>query len=333
MIRIDDFDYKLPGELIAQEPLAERDECKLLCVSRSSTRHKKFYDLAKMLTANDVLVVNRSKVFKARLMGIKESGGKAEVLLLRKVGANLWQALGRGVKDGRKISFGGKYWGIIKKKRGEEVEIEINFGDKIIEKIGRVPTPPYIKSKKDFVNEYQNIYAREVGSSAAPTAGFHFSLELKKKLMAKGVGWEEVVLHVGLGTFKKVEEENIILKKLHSEKFMIDKKTAARLNLAKREGKRIIAVGTTAMRVLESVAENGQVQPKVGETDIFIYPPYRFKFVDSLITNFHLPKTSLLMLVAAAVGEKRWREIYKEAIARGYRFYSFGDAMWIEKLM
>jgi len=333
MINIDDYDYILPPELIAQEPLLKRDECKLLVVSedarlRGATagkrkiEHRQFFDIVDYLNENDVLVVNRSKVFKARLLGHKDGGGAAEVLLLEKIINNKWKALGKNLKEGQKINFDNKYFGKILKRDGSEVEVELNFDENIIEQIGVIPLPPYIKTDKNYSEEYQTVYAREVGSSAAPTAGLHFTNELKDKLMNNGVKWEEVVLHVGLGTFKKVEQKNIDEKKLHSEYFEIDDGTWERLKQYKKEGRRIIAVGTTALRALETGKQRGY-------TNIFIYPPYEFKVVNSLITNFHLPKTSLLMLIDTILGKRKWQDIYQEAIREKYRFFSFGDAMFV----
>lgn len=324
MINIDDYDYTLPPELIAQEPLIKRDDCKLLVVGEDGQiEHKSFFEISDYLCENDVLVVNRSKVFKARLLGHKDGGGNAEILLLEKIINNKWKALGKNLKEGQKINFDNKYFGKILKREGSEVEVELNFDEKVIDLIGVTPLPPYIKTDKDYSAEYQTVYAREIGSSAAPTAGIHFTNELKDKLINNGVKWEEIVLHVGLGTFKKVEEKNIIEKKLHSEYFEIDDGTWERLKKYKEEGKRIIAVGTTALRALETGRQKGY-------TNIFIYPPYDFKVVDSLITNFHLPKTSLLMLIAALLKDRNWKAIYKEAIKERYRFFSFGDAMWIK---
>jgi len=323
MIKIEDYDYELPPELIAQEPILKRDDCRLLIVDEENKIiHKQFFDIADYLGENDVLVVNRSKVFKARLLGYKEGGGKAEILLLEKIKNNTWKALGKNVLFGQKVIFDDKYFGKILKREGSEVEVELNFDEDIIEKIGVTPLPPYIKSKKDWSAEYQTIYAKEVGSSAAPTAGLHFTKELGEKIINNGAKWEEIVLHVGLGTFKKVEQKNILEKKLHSEYFEIDDGTWERLKKYKAEGKRIIAVGTTALRALETGRQSGY-------TNIFIYPPYQFKMVDSLITNFHLPKTSLLMLVDAILGKRSWHTIYKEAIKEKYRFFSFGDAMFV----
>lgn len=323
MIKIDDYDYILPPELIAQEPLLKRDECKLLVIDENGKiEHKRFFEIVDYLGENDVLVVNRSKVFKARLLGHKDGGGSAEILLLEKIINNKWKALGKNLKEGQKINFSEKYFGKIIKRDGSEVEVELNFDETVIEQIGVTPLPPYIKSEKDWSKEYQTVYAREIGSSAAPTAGLHFTNELKQKLIEKQVKWEEVVLHVGLGTFKKVEQKNIDERKLHSEYFEIDDGTWERLAQFKKEGKRIIAVGTTALRALETGKQKGY-------TNIFIYPPYEFKIVDSLITNFHLPKTSLLMLISALLKGRDWKKIYNEAIGKKYRFFSFGDAMFV----
>jgi S-adenosylmethionine:tRNA ribosyltransferase-isomerase len=255
-------------------------------------------------------------------LGKKDGGGSAEVLLLEKIINNKWKALGKNLKEGQKINFDEKYFGKILKREGSEVLVELNFDENVIEKIGVTPLPPYIKTDKNYSEEYQTVYAKEIGSSAAPTAGLHFTSELKQKLINNGVKWEEIVLHVGLGTFLKVEEKNIVEKKLHSEYFEIDDGTWERLKKYKEEGKRIIAVGTTALRALETGRQKGF-------TDIFIYPPYQFKVVDSLITNFHLPKTSLLMLISALLGKRNWQTIYKEAIKEKYRFFSFGDAMFV----
>lgn len=326
MINIDDYFYELPNELIAQEPLTKRDACKLLVVNEDGQiEHKHFFDIVDYLTENDVLVVNRSKVFKARLLGYKDGLGAAEVLLLEKIINNKWKALGKNLKEGQKINFDNKYFGKIITREGSEVIVELNFDEGVIDQIGVTPLPPYIKTDKDFSAEYQTVYAMEIGSSAAPTAGLHFTNELKERLIKKQVKWEEVVLHVGLGTFKKVEQKNIDEKKLHSEYFEIDDGTWERLKKYKEEGKRIIAVGTTALRALETGKQKGY-------TSIFIYPPYDFKIVDSLITNFHLPKTSLLMLISALLRDRGWKTIYKEAIKEKYRFFSFGDAMWIKPL-
>ncbi|KKQ30093.1 MAG: S-adenosylmethionine:tRNA ribosyltransferase-isomerase [Candidatus Shapirobacteria bacterium GW2011_GWE1_38_10] len=336
MIKIEDYDYQLPSELIAQEALKNRDECRLLVVDRENndTKEGVFKDIASDLGEDDVLVLNESRVFPARLIGKKDSGGKVELLLLRKTREKEWEAICRpGLKKGKRLDFG-ELKGEVTENWEEAIEIRFEFeGDfwKILEKIGKTPIPPYIQNDREneIRKDYQTVYANSYGSAAAPTAGLHFTNELLEKLLKKGVQIEKVNLDVGLGTFKPVSEKNLERGKLHSEHFELRAEVADRLNLAKKQGKRIIAVGTTSVRVLEAMSdEKGNLRGGSGETDIFIYPPYKFKFVDSLLTNFHLPKSSLLMLVSALMGEA-WREVYKEAVEKRYRFFSFGDAMWI----
>lgn len=335
MIKVEDFDYQLPEELIAQEALEKRDECRLLVVENGKIEHKKFFDIVEYLGENDVLVLNESRVFPARLLGKKESGGKVELLLLKKNSEKEWEAISRpGLKTGQKLDFGTIKAEVVKK--GEEtVEVKFEFeGDfwKILEKIGKTPIPPYIHNndEKRVRSDYQCVYAHNYGSAAAPTAGLHFTNALLEKIKNKGIQIEKVNLNVGLGTFKPVTKENLVSGKLHSEFMEIRPEVADRLNLAKSQGKRIIAVGTTIVRTLETMSdERGNLGAGSRETNIFIYPPYKFKFVDSLITNFHLPKSSLLMLIAAMIGEG-WKEVYKEAVEKKYRFFSFGDAMWIK---
>ncbi len=336
MIKIEDYDYQLPEELIAQEALKKRDECRLLVVEKDGERREVvFKDIADELGENDVLVLNESRVFPARLIGKKESGGRVELLLLKKVGEKEWEAICRpGLKVGKRLDFGELKGEVIKK--GEET-IEVRFeyeGDiwKVLEKIGKTPIPPYIHNnkEKEIRKDYQTVYAGSYGSAAAPTAGLHFTEELLEKLKEKGVEVEKVNLHVGLGTFKPITEKNLESGKLHTEFLEIRAEVADRLNLAKKQGKRIIAVGTTSVRSLESMSdEKGILKSGTMETSIFIYPPYKFKFVDSLITNFHLPKSSLLMLIAAMIGED-WKKVYDLAVKNRYRFFSFGDAMWIK---
>jgi len=336
MIRIEDYDYELPVELIAQEAMSPRDGCRLLVVKKEDKKveEKVFREIADELGKNDVLVLNESRVFPARLIGKKESGGKVELLLLRRINEKEWEAISKpGLKAGRKIIFEDLKAEVIK-IRDETLETRFEYeGDfwKILEKIGKTPIPPYIHNNKEteIRKDYQTVYANNFGSAAAPTAGLHFTKDLLKKLTKKGVQIEKVNLNVGLGTFKPITENNLKTGKLHSEFLEIKSEVADRLNLAKKQGKRIIAVGTTAVRVLETMSDKkGNLRSGGEDTNIFIYPPYKFKFVDSLITNFHLPKSSLLMLIAAMMGEK-WREVYKLAIERKFRFFSFGDAMWI----
>lgn len=335
MIKIEDYDYKLPVELIAQEALKKRDQCKLLITNdKLLIEHKKFFEIADELGENDVLVLNESRVFPARLLGKKESGGKVELLLLKKINETEWEAISRpGLRIGQRLKFssvGGEVVG----KQDETIKVKFDYqGDfwKILEKIGKTPIPPYIHNnkEKELRRNYQTVYAQNYGSAAAPTAGLHFTDELLEKLLKKGVQIEKVNLNVGLGTFKPISEKNLETGKLHAEYFEIKEEVANMLNLAKKQGKRIIAVGTTAVRVLETMSDGeGKMRAGSGETSIFIYPPYKFKFVDSLITNFHLPKSSLLMLIAAMMGDN-WKKVYEAAVKKKYRFFSFGDAMWI----
>jgi S-adenosylmethionine:tRNA ribosyltransferase-isomerase len=368
MLKIEDYDYELPSELIAQEALEKRDSCRLLCVNilkptpdpslksegkniilnknftiddtknivtnNIEIEEKKFFEIADELGINDVLVLNESRVFPARLVGKKDSGGRVELLLLNKLNETDWEAISRpGLKNGKQLYFDDLKVEVIENLE-ETVKVRFVFeGDfwKILENIGKTPIPPYIHNNKEtqIRKDYQTVYANNYGSAAAPTAGLHFTNELLKKLSEKGVQIEKVNLNVGLGTFKPISEKNLETGKLHSEFLEIKPEVAARLNMAKKQGKRIIAVGTTTVRTLESMAdEKGILQSGSKETNIFIYPPYRFMFVDSLITNFHLPKSSLLMLIAAMMGE-RWRGAYEFAVKNRFRFFSFGDAMWI----
>lgn len=350
MIKIEDYDYELPEELIAQEAIEPRDSCKLLCVKPTPNpsdkegmtnilgnlviEEKIFRDIADELGKNDVLVLNESRVFPARLIGKKDSGGKVEILLLKKINETNWEAICKpGLKNGKKLDFG-ELKGEVIENRGETIEIKFEFkGDfwKILEKIGKTPIPPYIHNDNEKLvrKTYQTVYAGNYGSAAAPTAGLHFTGELLERLKNNGVQIEKVNLNVGLGTFKPITEKNIESGKLHTEFLEIKTEVADRLNLAKRQGKRIIAVGTTTVRTLESMTGNdGILQNGSKNTNIFIYPPYKFKFTDSLITNFHLPKSSLLMLIAAMMGDD-WKKVYKFAVKNKYRFFSFGDAMWI----
>jgi len=344
MIKIEDYNYELPQELIAQKALEKRDECRLLCVENPhipleeggqlQLEEKRFFEIANELGKNDVLVLNESRVFPARLIGRKDSGGRVELLLLNKLNETDWEAISRpGLKKDRKLFFGDLKAEVIENLE-ETVKIRFNFeGDfwKILEEIGKTPIPPYIHNDREneIRQDYQTVYATNYGSAAAPTAGLHFTNELLDKLLRNGVQIEKINLNVGLGTFKPITEKNLESGKLHSELLEIKAEVADRLNIAKKQGKRIIAVGTTAVRTLESMINSeGILNSGTKETNIFIYPPYKFKFVDSLITNFHLPKSSLLMLIAALMGN-RWREVYELAIEKEYRFFSFGDAMWI----
>lgn len=349
-----DFDYYLPAELIANQPVEPRDQSRLLIVDRATKqfKHKHFYDLADLLTSNDVLVLNETKVFPARLLGKKDSGGKVELLLLRQLSLDTWQAISKpGLKIGKKVFFG---WHdelkaeVIDQDDQGHLNVKFNLAGNdfltTLDELGKTPIPPYIKATQDeskLREVYQTIYAKNLGSAAAPTAGLHFTKTLLEKLIAKGVTIAKVTLHVGLGTFQPVKEEHLKAQKLHQEFYEIDEATARLLNQAKQAGKRIICVGTTSTRALESACKNGQIQAQKSDTQLFIYPGKKFNFVDSLITNFHLPGSSLLMLVAALVSKPNTTrefssfkncligQAYQQAIAKKYRFYSFGDAMWI----
>lgn len=337
-MKLSEFDFNLPKNLIAQKPASPRDACRLMVLNRSrrSIRHDRFYNLGKYLRQGDVLVLNNSKVLPARLMGKKITGGQVEILLLKQISLAAWQCLVGLVpiakQVGLKIKFSGKLSGVIIRRAGDTAVIKFNLsGAKLMEqilKIGQPPTPPYIKRLAKS-SEYQTVYAEKLGSVAAPTAGMHFTKKLLARLKKMGVQIEYITLHVGLGTFQPVKENDITKHKIHSEYFELDKKTAERLNRAKRDGRRIIACGTTTVRVLEHCARDGKVRTKSGETNIFIYPGYKFKFIDALITNFHVPKSTLIMLVAAFAGKKFIDRAYQIAVKKRYRFYSFGDAMFI----
>ena len=349
MLSLKDFDYHLPKELIAQEPIKPRDHARLLCLSRVDgvISHRRFDDLLTILDKGDVLVVNDSKVFPARLFGHKEdTGGQIEIFLHKHKQASTWECLlGGKVKPGMKIILEAGLRATLLNDQGDGTWL-VSFNYKkekfwrILERIGRMPLPPYITpSKSQHLDRvrYQTVYAEDknTGSVAAPTAGLHFTKRLITQLSKKGVKIIQVTLHVGLGTFAAVKEDNIIEHKMHSELATINKKSAKLLMQAKRDNQRIIAVGTTSCRVLEAYGQaikKGRLS--LGETyhewtEIFIYPGYKFELLDALITNFHLPKSSLLMLVSALAGQKEIKEAYRVAIAAHYRFYSYGDAMFI----
>ncbi len=341
-LEINDYDYYLPIHLIADKPCSKRDQCRLLCLDKKtgSVSHQIFKNLIDILTPNDVLVLNQSKVFPARIFGKKDSGGDIEVLLIRQLKSDLWLAISKPrPKVGKKIIFDQNLKGEVTKSDPITGQIEIKFNqqnEKIfqtLDKIGHTPLPSYIHScqkESQLRYEYQTVYAKTLGSAAAPTAGLHFTKNLLLKLKQKGVQIEYITLHVGLGTFQNLRPENLETKTLHTEFYDIASLTAKRLNIAKNSGKRIIAVGTTTVRTLESAVNNkNKIKPGTSETNIFIYPPYNFKFIDALITNFHLPKSSLLMLVSAFAGKDKIFSTYKQAIENKYRFFSFGDAMYI----
>ena len=337
-VSLNDFDYPLPKELIAQRPVEPRDASRLLVVDRKSGEFadRKFSDLAEYFSAGDVLVLNDTKVFKARILGRKKgTGGKVDILLLRSERENVWQCLIRpSPRDGQEMLFGEEKAEAVFIGRDAQGVPLVEFPkgtdlENLISKSGTMPLPPYIKRDPDNedVDRYQTVFARNEGAVAAPTAGLHFTPELLKKIKDKGVEILYVTLHVGYGTFKPVEDlEN---HQMHAERFELNEETARCLNQARSEKRRIWAVGTTALRVLETCVVNKKVVGGKGETNLFIKPPFEFEVVDVLVTNFHLPKTTLLLLVSAFMGEKLRKKAYEHAIASKYRFYSYGDAMLI----
>lgn len=340
-MQLDRFDYHLPEELIAQTPLEDRSASRLLVLHRSTgnIEHKGFPDILGFLCAGDALVLNDTRVIPARLLGQKKGGGGlAEILLLHRREAGLWEALvrpGRRLRPGAEVEFGnGEMTGRIEGELPDGGRL-VRFlykgiFEEILDRLGEMPLPPYIKAKLEDKERYQTVYAREQGSAAAPTAGLHFNPELLKKAESMGIHIVYLTLHVGLGTFRPVKADDIREHRMHSEYYRISHEAAATLNRCRENGGRIIAVGTTTCRVLESVTDdNGVVRPDSGWTDIFIYPGYRFKGMDALLTNFHLPKSTLLMLVSAFAGLEHVLTAYNEAVKERYRFFSFGDAMLI----
>lgn len=342
-MKLKDFYYDLPQELIAQDPLKTRSDSRLMVIGREdgSLEHKSFYHILDYVNEGDCLVINNTKVIPARLMGCKEdTGASIEVLLLKQKEEKVWETLvkpGKKARIGARISFGN---GILV---GEVIDIVeegnrlIRFEydgiwEEILDQLGEMPLPPYITHHLEDRNRYQTVYAKHDGSAAAPTAGLHFTNELLEKLKEKGVEIAHVTLHVGLGTFRPVKVENVLNHHMHSEFYIVEEEEAEKINDAKARGNQIISVGTTSTRTLESVAdENGIVKAGSGWTDIFIYPGYQFKVVDSLITNFHLPESTLLMLVSAFSTREKMLHAYEVAVKERYRFFSFGDAMFIQK--
>ena len=332
--------YDLPENLIAQTPIEPRDSSRLLVYDRKQNKieHKIFRDIVDYLNTGDVLVINNTRVLPARLFGFKDTGAKIEVLLQKRINLKDWEVIARPfkrLKEGTRITFSQNLSCTILKKEDYgscvvRFDFDGVFEDRLSE-VGQMPLPPYIHEKLKDKERYQTVYSKVEGSSAAPTAGLHFTPQLLNKLKDKGVEIVEVLLHVGLGTFRPVKEDNILNHEMHSEYIEMSKENADKLNSAKREGRRIIAVGTTSVRVLESCAnENGVIVPQKRETDIFIYPSYKFKVVDALITNFHLPESTLIMLISAFAGYDETMNIYNEAVKQKYRFFSFGDAMFIK---
>ena len=334
-----DFYYDLPEDLIAQTPADPRDSSRLLVYDRGSdtVRHEVFKNVTDYLNAGDVLVINNTRVLPARLCAHTENGGAVEVLLLKRYNADTWEVLvkpGKKCRKGKKLEISDELSLTVEDvtPSGERIVKFAYNGvfEEILDKLGSMPLPPYIKAKLKDKNRYQTVYAKTDGSAAAPTAGLHFTPELLQNLKAKVVLIAEVLLHVGLGTFRPVKEDIITDHEMHSEYYEVGAEAAEIINSAKREGRRIVAVGTTSVRTLESAAdENGFLKPKKGETKIFIYPPYKFKCIDALITNFHLPESTLIMLVSALAGREKVLELYKTAVGEKYRFFSFGDALLI----
>jgi len=336
-MRTSDFDYELPEERIAQTPVSPRDSSRMLVYDRASrtTEHKHFYDLPDYLRAGDVLVVNNTRVLPARLYGTKDGGtARVEILLLKRIDLARWEVL---IKPGKRFKAGARI--IFNDELSATVEDVTDTGERIIAfswegvfedvltRVGTMPLPPYIHEKLTDPERYQTVYNKVDGSSAAPTAGLHFTPELMQRVRDMGVEFVEVTLNVGLGTFRPVQVDDVEHHVMHSEYFTIDEAAAQRINAAKREGRRVIAVGTTSVRVLESAAVGkGVVAPSARDTNIFIYPPYEFKIVDGLITNFHLPQSTLIMLVSAFCGKEQTLAFYREAVEKEYRFFSFGDA-------
>lgn len=339
MLLKSDYDYELPEELIAQTPAEPRDSSRLLVYDRATGKreHRIFRDIKEYLRPGDVLVVNNTKVLPARLYAYTKNGGKVEVLLLKRRDLNEWEVL---VRPGKKAKVGAEL--IVSEELSLTVVDRTDTGERIVRfhfdgvfedilsRLGSMPLPPYIHEKLKDKDRYQTVYCKTDGSAAAPTAGLHFTQELLAEIRAMGVEIAEVLLHVGLGTFRPVKEEDLTHHVMHSEFYKVDERAAEIVNAAKREGRRVIAVGTTSVRTLETVAdEQGMLRPCSGDTSIFIYPPYRFKCVDALITNFHLPESTLIMLVSAFIGREQCLSVYREAVEERYRFFSFGDAMMI----
>ncbi len=341
-MNVSDFNYELPKELIAQHPYDKRDEARLMVLDRKtqSIEHKLFKDIIDYLNPGDCLVINNTKVIPARLYGKKDTGAHVEVLLLKRIEGDIWEAMvrpGNKLRPGAKVEFGD---GILKATILEVLEggnrkVEFEYDgifNEILDKVGMMPLPPYITEASREDNEkYQTVYAKYEGSAAAPTAGLHFTEELLDKIKAKGIKVANVTLHVGIGTFRPVKVEKVEDHEMHSEHYYIKKEDADIINEAKKSGHKIIAVGTTSCRVLESASdENGFVKEVESDTSIFIYPGYKFKCIDNLITNFHLPESTLIMLVSSLASREFILNAYNEAVKEKYKFFSFGDAMYIK---
>lgn len=340
-MKTEDFNYYLPEELIAQTPLKNRDESRLMVLDKTTgeIEHKHFYDIIDYLEEGDVLVLNDTKVLPARLHGIKEStGSHIEILMLKELESDSWECLAKPAKRisvGDTIDFGGLLKATCTQVKEEGIRIfKLSYQGilyEILDKLGEMPLPPYIHEKLKDKDRYQTVYAKEVGSAAAPTAGLHFTPELLDKIAKKGIKIEYITLHVGLGTFRPVTSENVLDHQMHSEYYIMSKETADTLNEAKKNGNMIVSVGTTSTRTLETVVNlYGEFKECSGWTNIFIYPGYKFKAIDYLITNFHLPKSTLVMLVSALAGRENILNAYNIAVKERYRFFSFGDAMLIK---
>ena len=341
-MKVSDFYFELPEELIAQYPLEKRDSSRLMVLDKKTgeIEHRKFHDILEYLNEGETLVLNNTRVLPARLIGEKEeTGGKIEFLLLKRIEGDKWECLakpGRKAKVGTVFTFGeGKLKAIVR-EIGEEGNRIIEFKydgifEQVLDELGQMPLPPYIHEKLEDKERYQTVYSKEKGSAAAPTAGLHFTEELLKEIKDKGVNIAYLTLHVGLGTFRPVKVDDVNNHVMHSEYYHLDKENAELINKTKEAGKRVIAVGTTSSRTLETIGdENGRVREQSGWTDIFIYPGYKFKIVDNLITNFHLPESTLIMLVSALAGQDNIMNAYNTAVKEKYRFFSFGDSMFIK---
>ena len=339
-MKVSDFKYDLPEELIAQTPIKQRDHSKLMVLNREkqTIEHKIFKDIIDYLEPGDVLVRNNTKVLPARLYGKKETGANVEFLLLNNIEGDIWECIvrpGNKLHVGTKVIFGEGLLkaNILEVMPGGTRKVQFEYQgifNEILDQIGLMPLPPYIHEELKEKDRYQTVYAKYEGSAAAPTAGLHFTPELLEEIQKKGIAIANVTLHVGIGTFRPVKEETVENHEMHSEHFYIKQEDADKINQAKQNGKRVIAVGTTSCRVLETIAdEKGMVKPTEGDTQIFIYPGYRFKCLDALVTNFHLPESTLLMLVSALAGREYIMKAYQEAVKEKYRFFSFGDAMLI----
>lgn len=340
-MKLSDFDYDLPEERIAQFPCEPRDHSRLLKVNidTGELTHAHFYDLLDDVEAGDLLVFNNTRVIPARLIGAKPTGGKVEVFLLTRLDGDRWEVLvkpGKKARIGQEILFGDELSCVVEENTdfgGRIVRFRYQgIFEEVLDRLGETPLPPYIKEKLADKERYQTVYAKENGSAAAPTAGLHFTKEMLAKLEAKGVRLAFVTLHVGLGTFRPVNVENVLEHVMHKEYYSVSAEAAEAIRQTKEAGGRVIAVGTTVVRTLESAAEeDGTILPKTGWTEIFIYPGYHFKVVDALVTNFHLPKSTLLMLVSALADREMMLEAYRVAVKEKYRFFSFGDAMFLSR--